>query len=83
MAASDARDTARIVALGHEFHRAVNLVADSDRLARLLAGIVHQLPNSFYASLESDAATTASGHAELVAALERRDDRRARARRNP
>ncbi|WP_067810359.1 GntR family transcriptional regulator [Nocardia beijingensis] len=79
VAASDAGDTARIIALGHEFHRAVNLLADSDRLARLLAGIVHQLPNSFYASLESDAATTASEHAELVAALERRDTHRARA----
>lgn len=78
VAADAVGDTQRIVALGHEFHRAVNLVAGSDRLARLLAGIVHQLPNSFYASLESDAGTTATEHAELVSAMERRDVRRAR-----
>ncbi|WP_308213024.1 GntR family transcriptional regulator [Nocardia amikacinitolerans] len=77
-AAGEDGDTARIVALGHEFHRTVNLVADSDRLARLLAGIVQQLPNSFYASLESDAGTTATEHAELVIALELRDSPRAR-----
>lgn len=78
-AANDAGDTARVVALGHEFHRTVNLLADSDRLARVLAGIVQQLPNSFYASLESDAATTTAEHIQLVAALERHDTRRARA----
>lgn len=63
----------RVVALGHEFHRTVNLAADSHRLAMLLRTIVKQLPNRFYSSIEGHADATMHDHPEILSALERRD----------
>jgi DNA-binding GntR family transcriptional regulator len=73
-----AGDTEQMAALGHAFHRRINLAADSHRLTRLLASAVKQLPNRFYASIESQAGTTSHDHRLLVQALGNRDARQAR-----
>lgn len=46
------RDDAAVARLGHEFHRAINLAAQSPRLALLLGSLTRQLPNRFYARIE-------------------------------
>ena len=66
-------DDARVVALGHEFHRTINLAADSRRLAMLLRTIVKQLPNRFYSSIEGHAEETLHDHPAILTALASRD----------
>ncbi|RMI28781.1 GntR family transcriptional regulator [Nocardia stercoris] len=70
-AASDA-DSERIVALGHEFHRTVNLAADSRRLAMLLGSVVKQLPNRFYGAIEGHTEETLRDHPAILEALQKR-----------
>ncbi|WP_019200843.1 GntR family transcriptional regulator [Tsukamurella sp. 1534] len=77
-AAARAGDTARVGDLGHEFHRQINLAAESDRLTRLLMGVVKHLPNRFYAALESDVESLRAHHDEIVDAFEVGDARRVR-----
>ncbi|MFD8245635.1 GntR family transcriptional regulator [Nocardia sp. NPDC059691] len=65
-------DSERIVALGHEFHRTINLAADSRRLAMLLGSIVKQLPNRFYGNIEGHANETLHFHPAILEALQKR-----------
>ena len=76
--AVDGGDESAIARVGHEFHRRINLAADSRRLALLLGSMVRQLPNRFYATIEGHVDATSEEHSELVDALRRRDARRAR-----
>lgn len=62
----------RSVSLGHEFHRTINLAADSRRLAMLLKTIVKQLPNEFYNNIEGHAEETLDIHPEILDALRKR-----------
>ncbi|MFF1553042.1 GntR family transcriptional regulator [Rhodococcus erythropolis] len=71
-------DAHEIGQLGHEFHRIINLAAGSDRLARLLAGVVKHLPNQFYASIETQVQTAAPQHEAIFDAVKRHDARQAR-----
>jgi DNA-binding GntR family transcriptional regulator len=71
-------DTARIGELGHLFHREVNLAAGSHRLALLLGSFVNHLPNSFYTSIEGQVESARGEHPLLLAALRKRDARKAR-----
>jgi DNA-binding GntR family transcriptional regulator len=71
-------DQARIGDLGHLFHRQINLAADSHRLALLLSSFVRQLPNRFYAAIETQASTGGDDHERLMEALGRRDARTAK-----
>jgi len=64
---------------GHLFHRRINLAADSHRLALLLSSVVRQLPNRFYAAIETRASTGGDDHQLLMEALRRRDARTAKA----
>jgi DNA-binding GntR family transcriptional regulator len=66
-------DENRIGDLGHLFHRRINLAADSHRLALLLSSVVRQLPNRFYAAIETQASTGGDDHQLLIEALRRRD----------
>jgi DNA-binding GntR family transcriptional regulator len=68
-------DQDRISELGHYFHRRINLAAGSHRLALLLSSFVRQLPNRFYATIESQASTASDDHELLMEALRRRDAR--------
>ncbi|GEM29627.1 GntR family transcriptional regulator [Nocardia neocaledoniensis NBRC 108232] len=71
-AVSEGADLDRIVALGHEFHRTVNLAADSRRLALLLRSIVKQLPNRFYGNIEGHANESLDFHPAILEALRKR-----------
>ena len=73
-----AGDQDRIADLGHAFHRRINLASDSNRLALLLSSVVRQLPNRFYAAIESHVSTAGDDHERLMEALRRRDARTAR-----
>jgi DNA-binding GntR family transcriptional regulator len=59
--------------LGHEFHRAINLSAESPRLALLLGNLSKQLPNRFYASVEGQLTEAAQYHSIILNAIKRRD----------
>jgi DNA-binding GntR family transcriptional regulator len=68
-----AGDQDRISELGHFFHRRINLAADSHRLALLLSSFVRQLPNRFYAAIETQASTGGDDHGLLMEALRQHD----------
>ncbi|WP_239116128.1 GntR family transcriptional regulator [Streptomyces sp. SID8499] len=76
--AIDAGDEEGMVDYGHDFHRQINLAADSHRLALLLRSAVRQLPNRFYLSIEGRAAAAREEHPLILEALRRRSARMAR-----
>lgn len=65
------------VALGHDFHRTINLAADSRRLALMLAMIVKQLPNRFYSDIEGHKDDTLEAHPKILEALTRKRTKQA------
>ncbi|MFW0788143.1 GntR family transcriptional regulator [Gordonia sp. CPCC 205333] len=65
------------IALGHEFHRAINLAGNSRRLAQMLGMIVKQLPNRFYNDIEGHVADIWDSHPKILVALRKRDAARA------
>ncbi|MDT3444950.1 GntR family transcriptional regulator [Pseudofrankia sp. BMG5.37] len=71
-------DKAAIAKIGHQFHREVNLAADSHRLALLQGAVVRHLPNRFYATIEGQVAGARAEHPMIVEAFRRGDARRAR-----
>ncbi|MFD9667704.1 GntR family transcriptional regulator [Rhodococcus sp. NPDC059968] len=70
--AVDAGDKEKVIALGHEFHRTINLASDSRRLATLLGSIVQQLPNRFYNSIEGRVDCVLHDHPAILEALKKR-----------
>ncbi len=63
----------RHVQLGYEFHRFINLAADSPRLALLLGNLSKQLPNRFYASIEGQVTDTLKYHPIILDAMRVKD----------
>lgn len=63
----------RHVQLGYEFHRFINLAADSPRLALLLGSLSKQLPNRFYASIEGQVTDTLQYHPIILDAMRVKD----------
>lgn len=63
----------RHVRLGYEFHRFINLVANSPRLALLLGSLSKQLPNRFYASIEGQVTDTLQYHPIILDAMRVKD----------
>ncbi|MGM7648477.1 GntR family transcriptional regulator [Nocardia sp. JW2] len=61
-----------LVTYGHEFHRSVNLAANSRRLTMLLATVVKQLPNRFYISIEGHGEDVLRDHPLILDALQKR-----------
>lgn len=72
-------DTDYLADLGHQFHREINLAAESHRLARLQGSVVKNLPNRFYAAIEGQLVDSNEGHPQILEALKARDPERARA----
>lgn len=68
----------RIADSGHAFHRYINLIADSGRLAGILGSIVQQLPNRFYATVEGHVENTRDDHSKIVEAMRKKSPRTAR-----
>jgi DNA-binding GntR family transcriptional regulator len=67
-----------IARMGHNFHRAVNMAADSQRLALLLGSVVKHLPNRFYAAIEGQVSSSLEEHPHIIEALRSRDTEKAR-----
>jgi DNA-binding GntR family transcriptional regulator len=59
--------------LGHEFHRSINLAANSPRLALMLGSLTRQLPNRFYASIEGQLNSALDFHPLILRAIQLRD----------
>ncbi|QKS00605.1 GntR family transcriptional regulator [Sphingomonas sp. CL5.1] len=66
-------DKPQIDRLGHVFHRAINLAADSPRLALLLGSLTKQLPNRFYATIEGQLMHAMEYHPIILNAIKLRD----------
>ncbi|NKQ55520.1 GntR family transcriptional regulator [Amycolatopsis sp. K13G38] len=73
-----AGDQEQVADLGHQFHRQINLAADSHRLALLLGTVVSQLPNRFYAQIEGHVGGTRQAHPLILDAIRKRASRQAR-----
>jgi len=64
--------------LAHLFHRAINLGANSPRLAILLGTLTKQLPNRFYGMIEGQVKGALDYHPRIFAAVKARDGEAAR-----
>lgn len=63
----------RHIQLGYQFHRFINLAADSPRLAMLLGSLAKQLPVRFYASIEGQVTDTLQYHPIILDAMRMKD----------
>jgi DNA-binding GntR family transcriptional regulator len=66
-------DEALAARLGHQFHRTINLAAQSPRLALLLGSLTKQLPNRFYASIEGQLEGALEYHPIIMNAIRVKD----------
>jgi DNA-binding GntR family transcriptional regulator len=73
-----ADDDERAVRLNHEFHRAINVAADSPKLAQLMSQITRYAPESVFPTIVGWPEKSNKHHRRLLAALERRDESLAR-----
>ncbi len=67
--AAGAANAGAVAKLGHDFHRRVNLAADSNRLTLLLGSVVKHLTNRFYAAIEGHVDATLDDHPAIYEAL--------------
>jgi len=77
-AAYATNDNERAVRLNHEFHRAINVAADSPKLAQLMSQITRYAPESVFPTITGWPGQSIKDHRRVVAALEKRDDKVAR-----
>jgi DNA-binding GntR family transcriptional regulator len=66
------------VRLNHEFHRAVNVAADSPKLSQLMGQITRYAPEAVFPTVEGWPAQSVKDHRRVIAALRHRDEERAR-----
>lgn len=78
-AAYAATDDEGAVRLNHEFHRAINVAADSPKLAQLMSQITRYAPESVYPAIAGWPEKSNDHHRRLLAALEQHDADLARA----
>jgi DNA-binding GntR family transcriptional regulator len=72
-------DDERAVRLNHEFHKAINVAADSPKLAQLMSQITRYAPESVFPTIAGWPGQSTEHHRRLLAALEQRDENLARA----
>lgn len=72
-------DEEQTVRLNHEFHRAINVAAESPKLAQLMSQITRYAPESVFPSIEGWPAQSVRDHRRVLSALEKHDDTLARA----
>jgi DNA-binding GntR family transcriptional regulator len=72
-------DLERTVRLNHEFHRMINVVADSAKLTQVMSTITRYAPESVFPTLPGWPEQSISDHRLVIAALQNRDAERARA----
>jgi DNA-binding GntR family transcriptional regulator len=71
-------DDQRAVRLNHEFHKAINVAADSPKLAQLMSQITRYAPESVFPTIEGWPDQSTEHHRKLLVALEKRDENLAR-----
>jgi DNA-binding GntR family transcriptional regulator len=71
-------DLERTVRLNHEFHRLINVVADSPKLTQFMSGITRYAPESVFPTLQGWPTQSTMDHRRVLEALERRDGDAAR-----
>ncbi|MCW2551742.1 MAG: GntR family transcriptional regulator, partial [Mycobacterium sp.] len=71
-------DLDRMVRLNHEFHRMINVAADSPKLTQFMSGITRYAPESVFPTLSGWPKQSTRDHRRVIAAFERRDAGRAR-----
>lgn len=72
-------DHERTVRLNHEFHRAINVAADSPKLAQLMSQITRYAPESVFPAIEGWPNQSVHDHRQILDALELHDEALARA----
>jgi len=72
-------DDERTVRLNHEFHRAINVAADSPKLAQLMSQITRYAPESVFPTIEGWPGQSIVDHRRVLSALESHDGSLARA----
>jgi DNA-binding GntR family transcriptional regulator len=77
-AAYASNDNERAVRHNHEFHRAINVAADSPKLAQLMSQITRYAPESVFPTITGWPDQSIKDHRRVLAALEKRDDKLAR-----
>ncbi|KAA8964598.1 GntR family transcriptional regulator [Mycobacterium sp.] len=77
-AAYASSDDERAVRLNHEFHRAINVAADSPKLAQLMSQITRYAPESVFPTIPGWPAQSIRDHRRVLAALAKHDDELAR-----
>ena len=71
-------DNERAARFNHEFHRAINVAADSPKLAQLMSQITRYAPESVFLTIAGWPEQSKAHHRQLLAALEARDENLAR-----
>jgi DNA-binding GntR family transcriptional regulator len=71
-------DGERAVRLNHEFHRAINVAADSPKLAQVMSQITRYAPESVFPTIAGWPDQSIKDHRRVLAALEKHDDELAR-----
>lgn len=71
-------DDERAVRLNHDFHRAINVAADSPKLAQLMSQITRYAPESVFPTITGWPDQSIKDHRRVLAALEKHDDQLAR-----
>ncbi|OBG90189.1 GntR family transcriptional regulator [Mycobacterium sp. E3251] len=72
-------DDERTVRLNHQFHRAINVAADSPKLAQLMSQITRYAPESVFPAIEGWPEQSMRDHRRILSALKKRDGQLARA----
>jgi DNA-binding GntR family transcriptional regulator len=78
-AAYAADDDERTIRLNHEFHRAINIAADSPKLAQLMSQITRHAPESVFPMIEHWPDQAVKDHRRVLSALAKHDEQLARA----
>lgn len=71
-------DHERVVRLNHEFHRAINVAADSPKLTQFMSGITRYAPESVFPTVAGWPEQSIKDHRRIVATIAKRDPQRAR-----
>ncbi|MCV7380404.1 GntR family transcriptional regulator [Mycobacterium alsense] len=72
-------DNERTVRLNHEFHRAINVAADSPKLAQLMSQITRYAPESVFPTIAGWPGQSMKDHRRILSALKKHDEELARA----
>ena len=72
-------DDERTVRLNHEFHRAINVAAESPKLAQLMSQITRYAPESVFPTIKGWPEQSMKDHRRILSALKKHDDKLARA----